>query len=108
MDGDFQARPGQWPVAIEELLIPTMVGIGVFNHESDRHPALLILHLDGELGTCGEDLVTNVALDTERAVGLLVQIRRGLAEAGVSDQKVDTMKAQALARMEEYGHGKPA
>lgn len=106
MTGEFQARASLSIVDTADMFVPSQVGVGILEREAgDAHPAVLGIHLlgrflDGDDET-GEKLSVLVSLDTERAVGLIIQLRAMLLDAGVSPGQIIAMMKEAYARFDE-------
>lgn len=100
MTQDFQAKAGMTVQDVVELFIPNQVGVGIIQGETAQCPALLGLHLKGRHEDKDEDTTLMIALDTERTVGLIVQLKGMLLGAGVDGGVIIKMMREADARFE--------
>ena len=101
MNENFSARAGMSVEETTDLFVPSQVGVGILEHERGEQDALLGLHLVGNNVGLVEDASVMVVLDVERAVGLIVQLRALLLEAGVSGGRIIAMMKEAYGRLDD-------
>lgn len=101
MTEDFQARASASIKDAHDPIVPKELGVGILAHETDSVPALLLLHLAGRHMETRRNTTLFVALDPERAVGLIIQLRATLLDAGVDGDKLIAMMKEASARFDK-------
>lgn len=101
MTEEFQANASLSVEDTTDLFVPQRIGVGILEHEKDAQEALLGVHLVGNYVGIPQDTSYMVVLDTERAVGLLIQLRAMLLQAGVDGSRIIVMMKEAQARLDE-------
>lgn len=103
---DFQARASAEYIdatdAIRRSFRPHQIGVGVVGQEDADTSALLLLGLVGRYqSNQREEITIPVLLDTERTVGLIVQLQGALISAGVEPAQFVAMMMEATGRHRE-------
>lgn len=101
MGEKFQARVSTSIEDIVDVLTPKRVGVGVLHYKTADWPAVIAVHLTGKIDNKGPDVSLIVALDAERAAGLIVQLQEMLLDAGVPGDTIRTMMREAESKLEE-------
>jgi len=100
---EFQAEAAMNVSEVVDLYVPRRIGVGVLQRlgNNAEHPGILGMELEGAFVEAPDERISLVvALDTERSVGLIVQLREMLLDAGVSPGQIVAMMKQAYSRMD--------
>ena len=94
-----QFRPATGQALIEvagDVLIPITLGVGILRRPSDEDgSATLAVCLVGQYPDIDAKVEVKVAVDTDNAIGLIVQLQLMLAEAGVPAEELRNLTNQA-------------
>lgn len=98
MQNYFQARAGLSIADVGNPFVPKRLGTGIMDRDPDL--PLIALYLEGRFADDPDnELSFTIALDVERTVGTLAQLRVAMRDLGVSDEDFDAMLAEAHRRI---------
>lgn len=99
MSEEFGGKVRAELVDAEEVLVPHSIGVGIMHRDTEVGP-ILGVHIVGRLNF--QPYSVMVAFDQERCVGLIVQVRDMLLEAGTPPGQIIKLMKDAYGRLEAF------